>query len=183
MRSRVGISILFAYTVRRFRKDRDGSAAVQFALIGITFLMMLFAIFETALVFFANQALETAVQDSARQIMTGQVQMAGKTAAQFKTDVCQRITALFTCEAVDIDVKSYPTFASVDVSRPVDASGNYVKLTRFEPGKAKDIVVVRATYRWPLFVSGFGYSLGDVDGKSKKLMVATASFRNEPGPF
>lgn len=184
MRSRVGISILFAYTARRFRKDRNGSAAVQFALIGAPFLMMLFAIFETALAFFANQALETAVQASARQIMTGQVQMAGKTAAQFKADVCQRITTLFTCEAVDIDVKSYSSFASVDVTRPVDsATGNYNKLTRFEPGKAKDIVVVRAAYRWPLFVTGLGFSLGDVDGNSKKLMVATTTFRNEPGPF
>lgn len=183
MRSRVGTTLLFACAFNRFRKNRDGSAAIQFALIGIPFLMMLFAIFETALVFFANQTLETAVQDSARQIMTGQLQMAGKTAAQFKTDICQRITALFTCDGIDIDVKSYPSFATVDVSKPVDSSGNYVKLTRFEPGNAGNIVVVRGTYRWPLFVTGLGFSLGDVDGKSKKLMVATAAFRNEPGPF
>ena len=85
MRSRVGIYILFVYTVRRFRKDRDGSAAVQFALIGIPSLMMLFAIFETALVLFANQALLTVVHDTAGQIMTVQGEIAGKTAAQFKT--------------------------------------------------------------------------------------------------
>jgi len=183
VRSRVSLTLMLACALRRIRKDRDGSAAVQFALIGIPFLMTLFAIFEIALAFFANQALETAVQDSARQIMTGQVQMAGKSAAQFKSDMCQRVATLFNCDAVDIDVKSYPTFAAVDVNRPVDSSGNYIQQSRFEPGSAGNIVVVRATYRWPLFVTGLGFSLGDVDGNTKRLLVATAAFRNEPGPF
>jgi Flp pilus assembly protein TadG len=184
MRSSTGISLLFACALSRFRRNRDGSVAVQFSLIAVPFLLMLFAIFETALVFFANQALETAVQDSARQIMTGQVQMANKTAAQFKNDICLRIVALFDCaNGVDVNVQSYSSFATVDVSKPVDSSGNYIKNTNFQPGHAGDIVVVRAAYRWPLFVTGLGFSLGDVDGKTKRLLVATAAFRNEPGPF
>lgn len=62
--------------LRRFRRSRRGSAAVEFALVAPVFFALLFAIIETALVFFASQVLETVTQNSARMIMTGQAQTA-----------------------------------------------------------------------------------------------------------
>jgi Flp pilus assembly protein TadG len=56
---------------RQFRRNRGGSAAVEFALVAPMFFALLFAIIETALVFFAGQVLETVNQNSARMIMTG----------------------------------------------------------------------------------------------------------------
>src|SRR3954465_3007767 len=83
--------------LRRLRGSRRGSAAVEFALVAPMFFALLFAIIETALMFFASQVLETATQDSARMIMTGQAQSASYTAAQFKADVCSRISVMFDC--------------------------------------------------------------------------------------
>ena len=40
-------------------RQQDGAAAVEFALVAAPFLAMVFAIMETAIVFFAGQALET----------------------------------------------------------------------------------------------------------------------------
>ena len=54
--------------VRRFRRDGRGSAAVEFAFIAPVFFVLLFAIIETAIVFFASQVLEGAVQDTGRLI-------------------------------------------------------------------------------------------------------------------
>src|SRR5712671_2242535 len=71
--------------LRRFRRNRRGSAAVEFALVAPVFFALLFAIIETAIVFFAGQVLETVTQDSARMIMTGQAQTAAFTQAQFRT--------------------------------------------------------------------------------------------------
>ena len=65
--------------LRRFRRNRRGSAAVEFALVAPLFFGLLFAIIELAMVFFASQVLETATQDSARMIMTGQAQSAAYT--------------------------------------------------------------------------------------------------------
>jgi len=62
--------------LRRFRRNHRGSAAVEFALVAPMFVALLFAIIETALMFFASQVLETVTQDSARTIMTGQAQTA-----------------------------------------------------------------------------------------------------------
>ena len=108
--------------LRRFRRNRRGSAAVEFALVAPIFFAVLFAIIELALVFFASQILETVTQDTARLIMTGQAQTASFTAAQFKTAVCGKLTVMFDCSnGVSIDVQSYPAFAGVNIAEPIDA--------------------------------------------------------------
>ena len=94
--------------LRRFRRNRRGSAAVEFALVAPVFFALLFAIIETAIMFFASQVLETITQDSARMILTGQAQTASYTQAQFQNYVCSQIPALFNCSNVYVDVESYP---------------------------------------------------------------------------
>src|ERR1700674_1936102 len=59
---------------RRFRRNRRGSAAVEFALVAPVFFALLFAIIETGIMFFANQVLESITQNAARQVPTGQAQ-------------------------------------------------------------------------------------------------------------
>src|SRR4051795_6864150 len=88
--------------LRRFRRNRRASAALEFALVAPMFFALLFAIIETALMFFASQVLETVTQDSARQIMTGQAQNAAMTQAQFKTLVCSKVAALFDCNGISV---------------------------------------------------------------------------------
>jgi Flp pilus assembly protein TadG len=166
-------------TLRRFRGNRRGSAAVEFALVAPVFFALLFAIVETAMVFFANQVLETITQNSARYIMTGQAQSAGFTQTQFKTYVCGQIPALFACGNVYVDVQSYSAFSSVSVNSQIDGAGNFINNMQYNPGTGSDIVVVRLFYQWPLFVTGLGYNIANLAG-SKRLLTATAAFRNEP---
>jgi Flp pilus assembly protein TadG len=166
--------------LRRFRRNRRGSAAVEFALVAPIFFAVLFAIIELALVFFATQILETVTQDTARLIMTGQAQNASYTQAQFKNAVCAKLTVMFDCvNGVSIDVKNYPTFSTVDVSSPIDAAKNFVPPNNYLPGGPGDIVVVRLFYKWPLFVTGLGFNLANI-GSNQRLLTATAAFQNEP---
>src|SRR3954467_9979416 len=85
-------------TVRRFVRGEQGLAAVEFGIVAAPFLALMFAIMETAIVFFASQTLETAVAGSARLIMTGQAQQGNYTQAQFKSAVCAKILGLFDCQ-------------------------------------------------------------------------------------
>jgi Flp pilus assembly protein TadG len=166
--------------LRGFRRNRRGSVAVEFALVAPMFFALLFAIIETALMFFAGQVLETVTQDSARMILTGQAQTAAFTKADFKTNVCGRVSVLFDCtNGIYVDVQNYPAFASVTITDPIDASKNFVNNMKYCPGNAGDIVVVRLFYQWPLFVTGLGYNIANLSG-SKRLLSATAAFRNEP---
>src|ERR1700755_2096632 len=74
MSSPAGSTATWRKTLRRFGRSRRGSAAVEFALVAPVFFALLFAIIESAIVFFAGQVLETITQDSARLIATGQAQ-------------------------------------------------------------------------------------------------------------
>jgi|SRR5882724_1642798 len=166
--------------LRRFRRNHRGSAAVEFALVAPVFFGLLFAIIELAMVFFASQMLETATQDSARTIMTGQAQTSAFTQAQFKNLVCSKIVVMFDCaNGVSIDVQSYTAFGSVNIADPIDASKNFVAPNNYLPGGPGDIVVVRIFYQWPLFVTGLGFNVANLSG-SKRLLTATAAFQNEP---
>jgi Flp pilus assembly protein TadG len=164
--------------LRRFRRNRRASAALEFALVAPVFFALLFAIIETALMFFASQVLETITQDSARMIFTGQAQQASYTQAQFTTYVCNQIPALFDCSSVWIDVESTSTFSAVSTSPCVDSSGNFIA-AQYKPGGAGDTVMVRLCYKWPIFVTGLGYNIANLPG-SKRLLTASAAFRNEP---
>jgi Flp pilus assembly protein TadG len=177
--------------LRRFRRNRRGSAAVEFALVAPVFFALLFAIIETAIMFFATQVLETMTQDSARMILTGQAQSGGVTVCQvagqgapctqatFMSYVCSQIPALFSCANLYADVESYSAFTNVAINSQIDSGGNFINNMQYNPGGPGDIVVVRLFYQWPLFVTGLGYNISNLAG-SKRLLVATAAFRNEP---
>lgn len=168
--------LLALRATRRLARKEDGTAAVEFGMVAAPFLLLTFAIMETAIVFFAGQTLETAVSDSARLIMTGQAQSQGMNQSAFKDAVCARIYGLFDCaNGVHIDVKKYTAFSSVNLTPPLDASGNFNPAMSYEPGGPGEIVVVRLFYQWPIYVS----LLQNMSG-NKRLLIATAAFRNEP---
>jgi hypothetical protein len=112
-------------------------------------------------------------------ILTGQAQTASYTQAQFQSYVCSQIPALFSCANVYVDVESYPSFTNVTINSQIDASNNFINNMQYNPGGPGDIVVVRLFYQWPLFVTGLGYNISNLAG-SKRLLTATAAFRNEP---
>jgi Flp pilus assembly protein TadG len=164
--------------LRRFVRQRDGAAAVEFGLVAAPFIALMFAIIETAFVFFAGQTMETAVADSARLIMTGQAQTQNFDAAAFKTAVCARLNAMFDCNGgIVVDVQKFSSFSSVTNSSPIDANGNFTLTPGYNPGGPGDIVLVRLFYQWPVYVSILG--LSNING-GKHLLSATAAFRNEP---
>jgi Flp pilus assembly protein TadG len=169
-------------TVRRFARRDDGIAAVEFGIVALPFFAMMFAIIETAMVFFASQVLETAVADTSRLIMTGQAQQSKLTAEQFKSAVCAKIPALFDCAGgLEIDVKTFTGFSSVSTTKPIDANGN-LQTSNFgyAPGKQGDVVLVRLMYQWPVYTSLLGVDkLADLSN-NKRLIMASAAFRNEP---
>ena len=163
----------------RFRRNRSASAAVEFALVAPVFFALLFAIIETAIMFFAGQLLESVTQSSARMILTGQAQNASYTQAQFQTYVCSQIPAILNCNNISVDVEVYTVFPPGGWTSQIDASGNFINNMQFNPGGAGNIVVVRLLYPWQLYVTGLGYNISNMTG-NKRLLMAAAAFRNEP---
>lgn len=186
MRSPIRSLLTLKKTFARFRRNKRGATAVEFALIAPMFFALIFAIIETATIFFAGQVLETGAQDSARLIFTHSAQDSGMTAQAFHDDLCGRIKVMFSCSGLDVDVRFYPQNTTISFTDPIDASGNYVGgnfVYQTPPANSKSTVVVRAFYQWPLFVTGLGYNIANI-GKgtttSKRLLAVTTAFHVEP---
>lgn len=182
----------FRHALRRFGRNRRGSAAVEFSLVALPFFALLFAIIETAIVFFASQVLETGVQDAGRQLYTHQLQDKNLSAAQakasFQDDLCTRVKVLFTCSTtapLDVDVRSYAPGVTITITDPI-VSGSYDPsgLTFQTPAPGSQAtVVVRAFYQWPMIVTGLGYNIANINrgsANSTRLLAATTAFHVEP---
>ena len=76
-------------------KNRAGTAAMEFAIVGPAFLALLLAIMYTMLIYLAQQMLETAAEGAGRLVLTGFVQTTqkangtiGMSASEFKNAIC-----------------------------------------------------------------------------------------------
>ena len=166
---------------RRFGANRKGSAAVQFALVAPMFFAVLFAIIEVSMVFFATQILETGTQDTARLLLTHQAQDQSMTAEQVHDDLCSRVQVLLTCSGVYLDVRAYPANSAFTVPALFDSAGTPTNNFTYQPPDAgsASVVVVRAFYKWPLFITNLGFSLANL-GPDQRLISSTTAFRVEP---
>jgi len=176
---------------RRLRSDANkGSAAVEFAMIAPVFFVLLMGTMEAGIMFFAQSALQNALNDTARLVRTGQTacyttsggNCVPMTAAQFRTQLCSEVSTLISgcTSGLQFDVNAYPSgFSGASNSSPLDAGRNLPTLTAFNVGNACDVVLVRAFYKWPVFTPGLNYFMANMAG-SYHLLASAAAFRNEP---
>jgi Flp pilus assembly protein TadG len=169
-----------AVSIRRFISREEAGASVEFGLLAAPFVAGLFAILQTALIFFAGQTLETAAASSARLIFTGQAQTNGWSAAQFKAQVCNQIHGFFNCNSgVYVDVETYPSFAVANLGLPITNGNLNTGALGYNPGGPGSVVMLRLYYQYPVYVNLFGFNLSNLNG-GLNLFAATAIFRNEP---
>ncbi len=163
-------------------RDRGGATAVEFGIIALPFLALMGAIFESALCFLAGQILDTAVNDAARLIRTGQAQAGSYSEAQFTTEICNRLYVLFDCTGLSIDSKVYTNFTLADTALPISDNKFDDSSFSFQMGGSSEIVVVRAFYQYPLYFNKLGLNLANL-GNGTRLLSGVAAFRNEPFPW
>lgn len=173
--------------IKRLRRCEDGSTAIEFAFVSVPFFALLFAILETALVFWTTQVLETAVTDASRLIYTGQFQEqhAGASSEEmrtaFRNEICARVVALISCSTMlQVDVRRFGDFGSVTVDPLIDGEGAFSSdAFGFQASGEREVVVVRAAIEYPVFVTLLDASRANL-ANGRRLIVASAAFRNEP---
>lgn len=167
---------------RRLAADEQGATAVEFAMVGTPFLMLLFGIISVGLYFFTTFTLENAVEEASRLIRTGQAQESGMTAAQFKTEICNRVPRFVDCSGkLRVNVQKFTGFGSITATSCTDNGGNLVEAasTAFQPGASGDIVLVTVCYEWELGGKIPYLQLGDMANGSTLIQAAT-TFKTEP---
>jgi Flp pilus assembly protein TadG len=159
----------------RFARAEDGATALEFALVAMPFLGLVFVIIELGLVLLISLTLENAVIEVGRTIRTGEMQTNGGTAASFKTAVCDKMAwgGSGCLSALQIDVRTFSDYTS---STPTN---NTIPTTMtWNPGASGSIVLVRAYYTWPLVAPLLNTGLQTASGK--QVIYAATAFTNEP---
>jgi Flp pilus assembly pilin Flp len=180
----------FRNLLRQFRRDHRGVTAIEFALVAPVFFALLFAIIETAMVFFAGQVLETINQDTARMVLTGQAQGGSFSQEDFKKQVCaHKLIFMFDCNGIYVDVRSYAQSTLVKIPNQIGPGSSFINDMKYCPGQDGNFVVVRLFYQWPVYIIkmldvgyDLSYNLSNLSG-SKRLLSAMAVFKNEPFPI
>lgn len=170
--------------LKRFSRAERGATALEFAIIGTPFLVLLFGVIELGLVFMVSITLQNATDAAARKIRTGQFQTGGATSkSDFKTQVCSYMSWLqSSCSAnLTVDVQTFTNFTNQSNTGAVNAAQFNPNSTCFTTGVAGDIVLVRTYYQWTIFTPLLNAALVNMGtGSGKRLISAAASFRNEP---
>lgn len=163
--------------IRRFRSEDSGATAVEFAIIGGPFFLLIFAIIESALFFFAGQYLETTVDEVTRLFRTGQLDST-TTEAEFRKEFCDRLIVLFSCDEVRTEIKVALDFADLDNPKKPDSGGNLGGNEFVAPGPLQ-ILQVSAQAKWPVYTNFAAPMLYTAGGNFALIQVVTVT-RTEP---
>jgi len=163
--------------ITRLWSNNRGATAVEFALVALPLITLIFASLQIAIIFFFDQALQTATQKAARQLMTGSAQAANMTQTQFQAAVCANLPSEFQCPNLMVDVESASSFSTINTA-PITLTYN-ANNWNYSPGNGGDIVIVRALYDWPIVGGPLALGLAN-QPNGGHLLIATAVFKNEP---
>jgi Flp pilus assembly protein TadG len=169
---------------KSLRDDEQGVTAIEFGMVAMPFLMLLFGTIAVGLYFFVTFSLENAVEQAARLIRTGQAQMTNPpmTTTEFKTRVCDKAPSFIDCtNKLRVNVVAAGSFSSLTAPSCLDTSGKLVPDAAVSnvPGAAGDAVLVTVCYEWSLAGKLPFLKLGDMANGSALIQAAT-TFRTEP---
>ncbi|MDR7143773.1 Flp pilus assembly protein TadG [Rhizobium sp. BE258] len=186
---------------RAFARSKDGSAAIEFALLAIPYFMVIFAIIETFVAFAAEELVSNGVDTMARRMRTGQITFSLGRATDvadvkdFRQRFCNEVSILINCSAAEVatpnklwlDVRTFTNFSDMPVTIPMNATGLDTTGIQYSPGGSGTKNMIRAYYKWQVitdlvrpYITPYRSSTGA--HLNEFLIVATAAFQNEQYP-
>jgi Flp pilus assembly protein TadG len=167
--------------IRRFSRETKGSTAIEFAILAMPFIALIFAILETCLSFGTQQLLANAVDRVSRDVRTGRVKVASLSGPQLKDLICGKISIMAPdgCPDLIVDLNNYTTFANVPTRVPLTGGGdiNQAGFT-VNPGGPGTVNHLRAYYRFPVLADFMRKYMSNMPG-GKTLLLSSATWRNE----
>ncbi len=177
---------LFAPAIKRgrgFAHDERGVTVIEFAILAVPFFTIIFATIETAMVFFAGQVLDSAVEDASRMVRTGRAQAQGFEVSDFRDYMCGYTFNLFDCSQIRLKIERIGRFSAAVTAPTVqtctETECSWTFEDTYNPGSRREVIQVSAYYRWPLLLNVPYFTLKN-QPDNYRLLGATRVFRNEP---
>ena len=206
-------SIIFSLrSARRSRtnlwKNREGTAILEFAIVGPAFIALLLAILYTVLIYLAQQMLETSAESAGRLLLTGSAQTmtltnghVGMQASDYKDAICNGVSgtdasgqtvtipsllpSMLSCSRLTVNVTTTTTYNVASTVSPTftyNSSGVLTTTGSYNyqtNGSGKShIVVLQLIYLLPTGKGPLGLNMIDEPNANHKL-VATSVFTTE----
>jgi Flp pilus assembly protein TadG len=181
-----------AKAIEDYKNAERGAVAVEFSLIIIPFLLLLFGTLEVGLMLMAILMMNMGSAEIAREIRVGTAQASGMTEAQFVSRVCSEAFTLVNCNSrLRADLRTFPNWNSaalppdlVDNAGPGNAA-NWDDGLAWDPNSgASQIVMVRVMYEWNVMTPLIGAVMRDSrfsgPGENKFVLSVGQVFLNEP---
>jgi len=157
-----------------FGRSEEGVTALEFALVAPMVIALMIGVLQIGVLELMSTNLDLAVTRTTRKILTGAADRPASAAA-FEEAICGvMVDARDKCrERLAISVQKAADFAAGEAVANAQPTGQY------DIGGPGSLILVRATYRWPLilpiYAGGFRLS-----GPTEAVIDARAVFRNEP---
>jgi Flp pilus assembly protein TadG len=161
-----------------FARRQDGGPSAEFAMMAPIFVVLIFATAQIAIIYLANAYLETAAEDTARDVLTNQT--TGMNATQFQAEMCSHITALFTCSNVVVSLTPATSTTSISTTAPnFNPDGSLTTPLPYAQPSPGQIGVLEVLYQWPVIGLPLGFNFANL-GNGTYLMMSTQVFMVEP---
>ena len=169
--------------LRRFRRNDDGTATLEFAILFPAFITILLSGVELGMITLQHAMLERGLDLAVRDIRLGTGNAPQHD--EIKDDICEYAGLIEHCqstlrlEMVQVDLRNVVEWdTSPDC---VDSSEEVQPVRSFVNGQENELMLLRACVKFdPIFpTTGLGKQL-TVDGAGQAALVATAAFVQEP---
>jgi len=156
-----------------------GGPTLEFALVAPMLIALIVGVIYTALIFLAQQGLDTAAETAGRLVMTGQAQSGALTQSQFQTQACAALPRYLPCAGhlfVDVQTVSSGNYADASTSAVTltyNADGTVGNTFNFSMGARGDLVVVRLMYLLPMTNGPFGLQLTNQSDGNRMITAAS----------
>ncbi|MGB8603070.1 MAG: TadE family protein [Rhizomicrobium sp.] len=185
---------------RGARRTISGAVAIEFAFIVPIFLVLLLAIFEVGIMFFAQFVLKNATVATARVIRTGNStsysanpklvdyicsktdSSLGKLAGSLVLPSCSSKLQVYEVDstaATSTAFTLFPKIKSSDLANNGVTGSSLTMAALDSTAKPCAVIVLRVTYAWDVATPGLSWFLVN-SGTSQHLLTATEVFQNEP---
>ena len=178
----------------KFRRQSDGETAIEFSILALPFLVLVFGILELALVFFTTTSIQHQLVTHTRPIRVGD-----------QTTICGEIDTIKQNVCNGLDIQGCAGNLSLNISRINSSQFDSSALAQFQASNftvdedsdevtidgadalaegivGNEILIVKAVYQHDLILPGRLTRLANFGLRNKRILTVTQAVRTEPFP-
>lgn len=170
--------------LRRFASAQGGVAAVEFALLIVPFLIIIFATIEVGVSFAARQVVSNATETLARKLQTGQIRGTAISEEALRTELCQQMQFMVAtgCPNLSLNLGTYDGFGKVPTDQILNDEGRLTRTGIIGASGTSTINQLNVVYAWPVLTNILYLIESPHAAGGTMPLFATLTWQNEPFP-